>query len=145
MTMIENEQDVLNLLEAETRERAERHLYKYTDCGAYIGWLPDGVKLGTIVEGCDFGIDDVDPLIYPFLEDQWNQVIAYIEHEANLLWHRANAVCIVCDQSMEDMHEGLKDAGDWDYAPVCSAECAEQFYATYQDVQLPDGVFTDSY
>lgn len=69
-----------------------RRLYKYTDCGAWIDvdWRLKQIRLGSIVEGCDFGT-----LIYclPFNHIDNHSLegrIAKIEEEANLLWHWAN-------------------------------------------------------
>jgi len=50
-----NKESVLKFFSAENEAQAKRHLYKYTDCGAWIGFEDWGIVIGSIVEGCDFG------------------------------------------------------------------------------------------
>ena len=87
--LIATEADVLMWLSAESREQAERHLYKFTDCGAWILWHDDGIQLGSIVEGSDAEVI-TDSLRYPFTERQLQETIDYIEAEADMLWREAN-------------------------------------------------------
>lgn len=98
---IKNEAILLAYLEAKDRKQAQKYVYKYTDCGAWIEFEPDGIKLGSIVEGADFGTW-IYPLKYPFTKDDYNARIAAIEEEADLIWDWAN----------KDENEGL-DAPDF--------------------------------
>ena len=68
----------------------KRAICKHTDCGAWIDINDNGIRLGSIVEGCDFGT-----AIYPL---PWSQVtskaisdrLEAIEMEAGALWIWAN-------------------------------------------------------
>ena len=44
-------------MSADNREMAERHMFKYTECGANIHFDDDGVTIGSIVEGSDADIE----------------------------------------------------------------------------------------
>ena len=85
------EQDVLDFFSADTRQDAERHVYKYTDCGAWLEFHDWGIQLGSIVEGCDFGTA-VYPLRYAdgFTHADIQARIDAIEAEADALWKWAN-------------------------------------------------------
>jgi hypothetical protein len=89
--MIENQSDMLEHLCAEDIEQAKRNVYKYTDCGAWIEFNEDGIVIGSIVEGCDFGTADYH-LNYPFTEERYSNCIEAIEKEASLVWDWANEV-----------------------------------------------------
>jgi hypothetical protein len=86
---IRNEADLLAYLEADSRELAAKHVYKYTDCGAWITFEADGIKLGSIVEGADFGTA-IYPLKYPFATEDYGARIKAIEEEADQIWKWAN-------------------------------------------------------
>ena len=81
MKTINSELDVLDFYHADTREQAERNAYKYSDCGYWLKFLPNGIHLGSIVEGSDAEIYTT-PLLYPFTEEDLNNTINYIESEA---------------------------------------------------------------
>ena len=89
--LITKEAELLEHLEAKDREQAERHVYKYTDCGAWVEFQADGIRLGSIVEGADFGTA-VYPLKYPFTPEDYAARIAAIEAEADAIWKWANEV-----------------------------------------------------
>ena len=90
MTTITCEQNVLVMLEAHDREQAKRHVYKYTDCGAWIEFHDWGIRLGSIVEGCSFGTATYS-LRYPFHPRDYEARIKAIEAEASALWNWANS------------------------------------------------------
>jgi len=104
MVEIRNERALLRFLEAGTRDQAKRMVYKYTDCGAWLEFLPRraGIRVGSIVEGCDFGTATYS-LLYPFTPEDYDERIKAVEAEADALWKWAN----------EDDCEG--DAPDVDY------------------------------
>lgn len=80
---------VYEVLAASSEEQAQRHLYKYTDCGAWVEFTPEGVRVGSIVEGADFGTH-IYPLSYPMLSADLDARIKAIEEEADLIWQWAN-------------------------------------------------------
>jgi len=77
------------LPEAEVKSLIEKNVYKFTDCGAWIKFMDNGIELGSIVEGSDAEVSS-DPLIYPFPEIDIEETIDYIEREASWLWTEAN-------------------------------------------------------
>jgi hypothetical protein len=89
MKTIKTEKDILSYLSAENQEQAKRHLYKSTECGAWISFEEKGITLGSIVEGADYGID-TDALLYPFTSKEFEETIAYIECEAESAWIESN-------------------------------------------------------
>jgi DNA-directed RNA polymerase subunit RPC12/RpoP len=104
MTMtISNFHDLANWLGAEgeddaaLRESISRAVYKGTDCGAWIEFDDEGVLLGSIVEGADFGTVTYR-LEYPFTADDWNAREEAIEKEAEALWVWSNEIIYVCHE-----------------------------------------------
>jgi hypothetical protein len=87
--MIENEADMLKTMQATTREGAERNLYEYSNCGAWIEFLDYGIRIGSIVEGCEFDTATY-PLTYPFSEKDYSDRVEAIEAEAKDTWKWAN-------------------------------------------------------
>jgi hypothetical protein len=87
-------QTVLDFFSAENEHQCQRHLYKYTDCGAWIEFTPTGIVLGSIVEGCNFGTATYI-LNYAdnFTSDDMQARIDAIEKEASALWEWANRPC----------------------------------------------------
>jgi hypothetical protein len=67
----------------------EKAIYKSTNCGAWIEILTNGIRLGSIVEGCDFDTETYT-LLYPFTIQEFNKVIEMVEEEAEDLWEKAN-------------------------------------------------------
>ena len=84
---------VLDFFDAETQAQAEKRLYKYTSCGAWIEFEPDCIRLGSIVEGCDFGTA-IYVLWYRdnFTSKDMQDRIDAIEREADSLWDWANVL-----------------------------------------------------
>ena len=70
---------------ARAQAAIEKAIYKGTDCGAWIGYEDDGVKLGSIVEGVE-ETTETHFLAYPFeASDFWN-ALERIEEEAGEIW-----------------------------------------------------------
>lgn len=82
---------VLDWFAAETEAQCRRRLYKATDCGAWVEFGEDGITLGSIVEGCDFGTN-----VYllrwgnGFKAEDIQARIDEIEREAEALWKWCN-------------------------------------------------------
>lgn len=73
-----------------TVEAIARRVYKDTDCGASFSLVNHdghikGVKVGSIVEGCDAEVRPIE-LLFPFTDAQWEEAIAYVEREADYLY-----------------------------------------------------------
>jgi hypothetical protein len=76
----------------EPNEQAiERRVYKDTECGAWIKFHHDAVKItiGSIVEGSDAECVPVT-LSWPFPHAELEQAIEDIEAQADMLWREAN-------------------------------------------------------
>jgi len=87
-------QVVLDFFEAESEELAIKSAYKNTDAGIWLEFCEYGIRLGSIVEGCDFGTA-IYVLRYEddFTKEDIQKRIDAIEHEANEIWKWANAPC----------------------------------------------------
>ena len=51
--IINNINDIAKGKGLESAEQLHHHVYKYTDCGAWIAWDDSSVTIGSIVEGSD--------------------------------------------------------------------------------------------
>ena len=94
MKVIKNIDDLCELFgleRLEGPERLKKAIYKYTDCGAWVEFLPEnkGIKMGSIVEGSDVEIPGRD-LLFPFTEDDWDEFVGTLEEEADHEWRMAN-------------------------------------------------------
>ncbi len=67
----------------------KRGVYKYTDCGAWIQFNEDGVTLGSIVEGSDFGADSID-LTWKEIPVKFTSSLQVIQDQCDLIWQWAN-------------------------------------------------------
>jgi|14BtaG_2_1085337.scaffolds.fasta_scaffold58323_3 hypothetical protein len=67
----------------------ERGVYKYTDCGAWIQFNENGVKLGSIVEGSDHGANPID-LTWKEIPVKFTSSLQVIEDQCDLIWQWAN-------------------------------------------------------
>ena len=85
--------------------RISRGVYKYTDCGAWIEFKEDGIRLGSIVEGSDYGAESID-LCWEEIPAKFTSSLDVIEKQCDLIWHWANTVR---DDGKTDMQSGL----DW--------------------------------
>ena len=82
----------------------ERATYKYTTCGAWITKSTDGIKFGSIVEGCDEGTS-VYTLDYPFEIDLFWDSLDKVDKEAEKIWNDTHG-CEDCG-IVSELHEGL--------------------------------------
>lgn len=82
----------------------KKALYRDTNCGAWIEFEDAGIKVGSIVEGLDFGTN-IYPLSYPFTSEDLEKRVQAIEAEAHALWVWCN----------EDGCEGDAPDVGWDY------------------------------
>ena len=84
-------QTVLDFFSAENEDQAERNLYKHTECGAFLKFLDDGIAIGSIVEGCDFGTATY-VLYYAdnFTSADIQSRIDAVEREASAIWDWSN-------------------------------------------------------
>lgn len=71
------------------KKTIERHLYKNTDCGAWIQFQSNYIQLGSIVEGSEAEVR-ADDMYFPFTMKQFSDALDFIEEEASRLWHGAN-------------------------------------------------------
>jgi hypothetical protein len=93
--------------EKENRDESliKRGVYKYTDCGAWVTFNENGVKLGSIVEGSDHGADSID-LTWKDIPTEFTNSLDMIEEQCDLIWNWANTER---DDGKTDMETGL----DW--------------------------------
>jgi len=90
----ESYQVVLDFFEAENEELAIKSAYKNTDAGIWLEFCEYGIRLGSIVEGCDFGTA-IYVLRYKddFTKEDIQKRIDAIQHEADGIWKWANQPC----------------------------------------------------
>ena len=82
----------------------EKATYKYTTCGAWIAQSSDGIKFGSIVEGCDQATS-VYTLDYPFEIDLFWDSLDKVDKEAEKIWNDTHG-CEDCG-IVSELHEGL--------------------------------------
>jgi hypothetical protein len=78
----------------------EKATYKYTTCGAWITQSSDGIKIGSIVEGCDQGTSEYT-LDYPFEIDLFWDSLDKVDKEAEKIWDETHG----CDDCGEENPE----------------------------------------
>jgi hypothetical protein len=90
----ESYQVVLDFFSAKDEEQAKHFIYKYTNCGAWIEFHDYGIRMGSIVEGCDFGTA-IYVLRYKddFTKEDIQKRIDAIQYEADEIWKWANEPC----------------------------------------------------
>jgi hypothetical protein len=76
-------------VQGDVEGRIKQVVYKTTDCGAWIGFSPCGIEVGSIVEGSDASVGPYK-LYYPFSIEEYRAVLRIVEAEADQLWHEAN-------------------------------------------------------
>ena len=93
--------------EKENRDESliKRGVYKYTDCGAWVTFNENGVKLGSIVEGSDHGAGSID-LTWKEIPAKFTSSLDVIEEQCDRIWQWAN---VPRDDGKTDMEAGL----DW--------------------------------
>ena len=90
----ESYQVVLDFFSAKDESEAIRNIYKYTNAGMWLEFKDYGIRIGSIVEGCDFGTA-IYVLRYKddFTKDDIQKRIDAVEHEADEIWKWQNAPC----------------------------------------------------
>ena len=78
-------------------ERIARRLYKETSCGAWMEVTDTHLRVGSIVEGCDFGTAVYAIPWSEFNMPLYEECIVAIETEADALWEWANGDDNECD------------------------------------------------
>lgn len=102
MKPVKNARQLLNRITGEntTEKRAQElishYAYKYTDCGAFASFEKDGVSVGSIVEGVDWGTETYF-LKYPFTKDEYYAALDMVEKEAKDIWEQTHG----CDDCFE--------------------------------------------
>ena len=96
--------EILELFSAKNEEEAKRNLYKYTECGAFLEFKKDGIVIGSIVEGSDFGTTTFDIKYKDVNEGYIENIIARIENEASQIWDWAN---VERENGKTDMENGI--------------------------------------
>lgn len=99
-----------NELEVEPRYADEhsfsRRVYKGTDCGAWLQIAgPITIKLGSIVEGCDFDCE-TQILQWPFGNKVFWDALDKIEMEASYIWDQTHG-CDDCNSEGEWGHSAV--------------------------------------
>lgn len=87
-------QRTLDFFGAENQTAVVHRAYKSTVCGAWIEFTSTGIRMGSIVEGCDFGtaiypLDYADNFTFADIQDR----IDAIEAEAEAIWEWCNRPC----------------------------------------------------
>jgi hypothetical protein len=86
--------------EEEMQRSISRRVYKGTDCGAWVSYQETGVKVGSIVEGCDYGTG-VYELTYPFdIKEFWGK-LTEVEEDATRIWNETHG----CEDCYPDNSE----------------------------------------
>jgi len=118
MPCIANLRGLLKEYEDDTPYQLGRALYRHTECGPWIvflcnagednplhevyyeseeahetDWLDDcvGIKVGSIVEGSDNGIEPIT-LMFPFTSQAFSNAVESINHDAGIVWEWANVL-----------------------------------------------------
>ena len=73
----------------ESFDQVKRNTYKYTDCGAWIEEDKNGITVGSIVEGADYGTT-THVLMYPFMIQEFWDALNEVEMEAKQIWEEVN-------------------------------------------------------
>lgn len=73
----------------ESFAQVKRNTFKYTDCGAWIDEDENGITVGSIVEGADYGTSTY-VLIYPFKIQEFWDALNEVEMEAKQIWEEVN-------------------------------------------------------
>ena len=86
-----------------------RNTYKYTSCGAFCVEEEDGVLVGSIVEGVDYGTEN-HKLTYPFKLSVFWEALGKVEDEARQIWKETHGC--------RDCYGGLPFEEDWEGRPI---------------------------
>tara|TARA_R110000851_G_scaffold41048_5_gene103248 strand:- start:1110 stop:1514 length:405 start_codon:yes stop_codon:yes gene_type:complete len=69
--------------------RIKRDMYKYTDAGTWIEFNETGIKLGSSVEGTDYGADVIE-LTWKDVPSKFWGSMQIISDQSELIWQWAN-------------------------------------------------------
>ena len=104
----------------------KRSTYKYTTCGAWIAQEEQGIKVGSIVEGCDEETESHE-VNYPFeIADFW-KALESVEKEAEEIWDGTHG-CEDCHTEAQVDEWGNErfisyvdqnEFGNWSINPEC--------------------------
>lgn len=86
--VINNITDIVKGKGLETADQLNHHVYKYTDCGAWIAWDDNSVTIGSIVEGSDAEFQK--SFTFPVDSDELDAWITELEQLCDEAWHEAN-------------------------------------------------------
>lgn len=104
-----------------TAKALDKAIYKGTTCGAWVEKVPNGVNVGSIVEGCD-QYCDVQELRYPFDHTDFWAAVQRVEDQADEIWKDTHG----CEHCWPDgcftEWGGERTFGDWPINPDCP-EC----------------------
>ena len=73
----------------ESFDQVKKNTFKFTDCGAWIEEDKDGITIGSIVEGADYGTSTY-AFIYPFEIQEFWDALDEVEMEAASIWEEVN-------------------------------------------------------
>lgn len=86
--IINNIMDIVVGKGLEDPEQLHHHIYKYTDCGAWIEWDDEWVTIGSIVEGSDAEFSE--SFHFPVDSETLDVWITQLEQLCDEAWHEAN-------------------------------------------------------
>lgn len=99
--------------EEELMRRIDRGIYKGTDCGAWVAQRPNGIAIGSIVEGADYDAETKE-LQFPFTMAQFWDACQAVEDSADEIW-KATHGCQTCAE-----RQGLAwEVGEIPIDPEC--------------------------
>ena len=78
----------------ETFADVDRNTYKYTTCGAWAREVENGIEVGSIVEGVDYGTD-THTVTYPFKLKDFYDALQLVEDQADEIWKSTHG-CSEC-------------------------------------------------
>ena len=84
----------------------EKATYKYTTCGAWITQSSDGIKIGSIIEGCDQGTL-IYILDYPFEIDLFWDSLDKVDKEAEKIWDETHGCADCGEENPETGHTAI--------------------------------------
>lgn len=87
MTLIHNIEELAHEIGSSV-ESLKRDVYKYTDCGAWIQWDDEWVRIGSIVEGSDAEFDKT--FTFPVSLEEINDWFEELEALTDEAWREAN-------------------------------------------------------
>lgn len=86
-----------------------KRIYKGTDCGAWLEYGDDYIRVGSIVEGVDDGTQ-VHELKWPFTKDEFWNAVDNVEKEARDIWNSTHG----CESCAKLWHEEDIYINEWE-------------------------------